>query len=91
MTTVSDRIIDALGGTTAVSRKAETPLSTVHSWRRNGIPSSRLAHLKLIAAAELVSIDWITGERLDHDATDTAPGICTSSNSSCQIIGQVSA
>ncbi|MGO1304731.1 MAG: carph-isopro domain-containing protein [Sphingomonas parapaucimobilis] len=91
MITVSDRIIDALGGTTAVSRKAETPLSTVHSWRRNGIPASRLAHLKLIASAENVRIDWSTGERLDHDATDTVAVVPSSSNSSRQIIGQVPA
>ncbi|WP_343526720.1 hypothetical protein [Sphingomonas sp.] len=91
MTTVSDRIIDALGGTTAVSRKAETPLSTVHSWRKNGIPTSRLAHLKLIAAAEGVPIDWETGERADHDATDTVAVAMASSNMSRQIIGQVPA
>lgn len=89
MTSVSDRIIDALGGTTAVSRKAEAPLSTVHSWRRNGIPASRLAHLKLIAREEGVRLDWDTGERLDHDATDTVAVSVASSNSSQPIIGQV--
>jgi hypothetical protein len=91
MITVSDRIIDALGGTTAVSRKAETPLSTVHSWRKNGIPASRLAHLKLIASAEGIAIDWDTGERLDHDDSDTARVSASSSDSSRQIIGQVAA
>ena len=48
MSTVADRIIDSMGGTTAVSRLTETPLSTVHSWRKNGIPRSRLAHLRLV-------------------------------------------
>lgn len=48
MQTVADLIIDALGGTTAVSRLTETPLSTVHSWRKNGIPRSRMAHLRLV-------------------------------------------
>ena len=71
MATIDDNIIDALGGTTAVSRKAETPLSTVHSWRKNGIPASRLAHLKLIAQAEGLAIDWSTGEALDHGASNT--------------------
>lgn len=44
-------IIDALGGTSVVARMTETPISTVHSWRRIGIPASRLAHLKLAAQA----------------------------------------
>ncbi|MFN3675319.1 MAG: carph-isopro domain-containing protein [Sphingomonas pseudosanguinis] len=89
MITVSDRIIDALGGTTAVSRKAEAPLSTVHSWRRNGIPASRLAHLKLIALHEGTAIDWETGERVDHDDSDTVAVVAASPNSSQPIIGQV--
>ncbi|WP_447727252.1 carph-isopro domain-containing protein [Sphingomonas koreensis] len=67
METVADRIIDALGGTTAVSRKTDTPPSTVHSWRKNGIPRSRLSHLKLVAAHEGVSIDWSTGLRLSGE------------------------
>jgi len=50
------RIIDALGGTTAVARKACSPISTVHSWRKNGIPPSRLAHLKLLAQQEGVDL-----------------------------------
>lgn len=44
--------IDYLGGTSAVARMAEAPVSTVHSWRKNGIPRSRFAHLRLIAVAE---------------------------------------
>jgi hypothetical protein len=47
--TYADRVIDALGGTTAVATVIDSPTSTVHSWRKIGIPSSRLAHLKLIA------------------------------------------
>ena len=42
-------VIDALGGTTAVARMADAPVSTVHSWRTIGIPKSRLAHLRLLA------------------------------------------
>lgn len=65
MPTQADCIIDALGGTTAVARLTETPLSTVHSWRRNGIPASRLAHLKLAAHA--------AGMAVDVDQIATAP------------------
>ncbi len=75
MATIDGKIIDALGGTTAVSRKAETPLSTVHSWRKNSIPASRLAHLKLIAQAEGLVIDWSTGEVLGHAASNTGHGV----------------
>jgi hypothetical protein len=49
MDTYADRVIDALGGTSEVARAIEAPTSTVHSWRKIGIPSSRLAHLRLIA------------------------------------------
>jgi hypothetical protein len=42
-------VIDALGGTTEVAKATGAPTSTVHSWRKIGIPKSRLAHLQLIA------------------------------------------
>lgn len=49
MLTDADMIIDGLGGTSAVAKLIRTPTSTVHSWRRNGIPPARLDHLKLAA------------------------------------------
>ncbi|MEG3086149.1 carph-isopro domain-containing protein [Sphingomonas sp. PB4P5] len=57
MHSIANQIIDALGGTTAVSRMTDAPLSTVHSWRKNGIPRSRLAHLRLVAALEKPGVD----------------------------------
>lgn len=57
MQTVADHVIDALGGTTAVHRLTAAPLSTVHSWRKIGIPPSRLEHLKLAAAAAGSNVD----------------------------------
>lgn len=51
-----NEIIDGLGGTTAVARMLNAPMSTVHSWRKNGIPPSRLAHLKL--AVQVEGLDW---------------------------------
>lgn len=54
--TYADRIIDALGGTTVVANAIEAPTSTVHSWRKIGIPQSRLAHLKLIAEQKGVEL-----------------------------------
>lgn len=51
MDTEADKIIDALGGTSAVAKLLEAPTSTVHSWRKIGIPPARLAHLRLAAHA----------------------------------------
>jgi hypothetical protein len=49
-------IIDAMGGTTAVSRLLAAPISTVHSWRARGIPSSRLAHMRLVAKMQGIKL-----------------------------------
>ena len=61
MNNEANHIIDALGGTSATARKAEAPTSTVHSWRQNGIPKSRLAHLRMIADREGVA--FFTGAK----------------------------
>ncbi len=45
----SHDIINHLGGTTAVAKLIKTPISTVHSWRKIGIPASRLDHIRLAA------------------------------------------
>ena len=51
MDTEANRIIDGLGGTSAVAKLIKAPVSTVHSWRKIGIPEARLDHLKLAARA----------------------------------------
>lgn len=51
-------LIDAFGGTSKTARLAGLPISTVHSWRVNGIPQSRLAHLRLVAKVEKLGIDF---------------------------------
>ena len=61
MDSFATQIIKTLGGTTAVARMLQAPVSTVHSWTKDGIPPSRLAHLKLAAHAEKFKIDWDTG------------------------------
>lgn len=61
-TSFADRVIDALGGTSAVARRINAPVSTVHSWRSIGIPASRLAHLELLAQAEKVALPVRDGE-----------------------------
>ncbi|WP_081496676.1 carph-isopro domain-containing protein [Novosphingobium sp. AP12] len=52
MNASANAVIDHLGGTSAVAKLIEAPMSTVHSWRKNGIPHSRMAHLRLAAKAE---------------------------------------
>lgn len=99
MKTFADNVIDALGGSTAVSRKTGAPLSTVHSWRKNGLPPSRLEHLKLIAQQEGVRIDWDTGLPLetgdgcsaDHDAADTIGAKALSAGNGAENSPRVSA
>lgn len=56
MQTQADQVIDALGGTSSVAAMIEAPTSTVHSWRKIGIPRSRLAHLRLLANAKGISL-----------------------------------
>ncbi len=62
MNASANAVIDHLGGTSAVAKLIEAPMSTVHSWRKNGIPHSRLAHLRLAARAE--------GKALPDDLND---------------------
>lgn len=69
MSNHSSRLIDDLGGTSEVARLIEAPISTVHSWRRIGIPRSRLAHLKLAAQAAGKQVDW---DRADETAEQEA-------------------
>lgn len=52
MSTDAEKVLYHLGGTSAVAKLIEAPVSTVHSWRSIGIPASRLAHLRLVAAAQ---------------------------------------
>lgn len=51
MEQTASEIIDGYGGTTAVARLLKSPISTVHSWRSNGIPAARRDHLELAAKA----------------------------------------
>ncbi|WP_373690580.1 carph-isopro domain-containing protein [Sphingobium sp. DEHP117] len=56
MQTEAGLILDALGGTSAVAKQIEAPVSTVHSWRTIGIPKSRMAHLKLLAEVKGITL-----------------------------------
>lgn len=68
-------LIDALGGTTAVAIRIDAPVTTVQSWKTNGIPRSRVSHLKLVAQADGKVIDWATGRLVssDGDSADHGP------------------
>lgn len=60
MDTPASKLIDAFGGTSKTAKLAGLPISTVHSWRSNGIPQSRLAHLKLVARVAKLPVDFET-------------------------------
>lgn len=51
-------VLDALGGTVAVSRLTFTSTSTVHSWRDNGIRKPIFDHLRLAALARGKRAEW---------------------------------
>ncbi|MGK2287323.1 carph-isopro domain-containing protein [Pedomonas sp. V897] len=50
MQTEAALMIDELGGTTAVARAIGVPVSTVHSWRKNGIPHWRHDAIQKLAS-----------------------------------------
>lgn len=70
MSTEAIAIIDHLGGTSAVARMIEAPVSTVHNWWTIGIPPSRLAHLRLSAreAGTPLTDDLLAGSPLRGEA-----------------------
>jgi hypothetical protein len=94
MNTFATNLIGAFGGSTAVSRLTAAPVSTVHSWKENGIPASRLAHLKLVAEKEAIQIDWNSGaavtagddDRASMDGTDDSAAGTASANNGAEII-----
>ena len=42
-----DKIIDALGGTSATARLCEIDPASVSEWRKAGIPKARMMYLRL--------------------------------------------
>jgi hypothetical protein len=58
MQTPAAKLIDAFGGTSKTATLAGLPISTVHSWRKNGIPRSRLSHLRIVAQVERPELDF---------------------------------
>ncbi|EQB09727.1 carph-isopro domain-containing protein [Novosphingobium lindaniclasticum] len=72
MNALANTVIDHLGGSTAVAKMIEAPLSTVHSWRKNGIPQSRMAHLRLAAKDAGLELPADVSE-LQHGLDDAAP------------------
>jgi hypothetical protein len=48
METTDNKIIDALGGSSAVAELCEVTVGAVSQWRTEGIPKARLMYLKVI-------------------------------------------
>ena len=49
MTKRYEDVVAAFGGMTKLAQALEAPPSTVFSWRKSGIPASRMAHIRLVA------------------------------------------
>jgi len=49
METQYETVVAAFGGMTKLAQYLEAPPSTVFSWRKSGIPASRMAHIRLVA------------------------------------------
>lgn len=49
-------IIDKFGGTSALSKLTGISTSTIHSWRKNGIPEGRMSHIRMVGEVEGVEI-----------------------------------
>jgi hypothetical protein len=60
---LTDPIIIALGGTSAIGRMMQAPPSTVHSWRKR-ISPARLNHLIMVANNQGKVVPW-------HELADT--------------------
>lgn len=86
MNAFAQSLITTLGGSTAVSRMIDAPITTVQSWKHNGIPPSRLAHLKLVAEKEGLLVDWQTGSLLSDDKASTPAGHSASATKAGGII-----
>lgn len=72
---LADKVIDGLGGPTAVARLFEPPIShaAVSQWRRSGIPAARLQLLRLmhpdVFAASGAHVVNIEAERARRNPT----------------------
>ena len=73
METPASKLIDAFGGTSKTATLAGLPISTVHSWRKNGIPRSRLSHLRIVAQVAKPELDF---DRLS-DGAECLPKVRT--------------
>ncbi|PNU02502.1 carph-isopro domain-containing protein [Novosphingobium guangzhouense] len=86
MNLLANIVIDHLGGSTAVAKMIEASKSTVHSWRKNGIPHSRMAHLRLAARAEGKPLPDDLNE-LRHASGNAAPQQAPSTGQSSDLSG----
>ena len=56
MNEYASKVIDALGGTVAVSKLCNVTTGAVSQWRQGGIPEARLMYLKILKPSIFKSI-----------------------------------
>ncbi|WP_270175185.1 hypothetical protein [Diaphorobacter sp. ED-3] len=59
MNAQATQIIDALGGTAAVSRMFGLSMPSVSNWKKSGIPRPRMMYLEAAHADKLQGIDTV--------------------------------
>lgn len=57
MNTHATQVIDALGGTAAVSRIFDVSMPSVSDWKKDGIPPARMMFLRAVKRKELAGLD----------------------------------
>lgn len=64
---LANRVIDNLGGTSAVARMCECKAPSVHLWRTTGIPKARLQFLKLAHPKVFADIEQQPHKEINHE------------------------
>lgn len=64
----SNRIIDELGGISAVARICDVTTSASAQWRHNGIPRARLMYLRLVRPDVFAKLESEQAGREDREA-----------------------
>lgn len=73
MNVAATKIIEALGGTAAVSRLFGLSMPSVSDWKRAGIPKARMMYLEVVHADKLRGLDLAAATSLPSDSSSRHP------------------
>lgn len=72
MNAPATQIIEALGGTAAVSRVFGLSMPSVSDWKKAGIPKTRMMYLEAVYPDKLKGIDTVAATSLPPAAAEPA-------------------